>query len=63
MSIYDNDDLFMAAQSCKQMKPKSSITGGSMRYEGISCSMCGNWDGSRCNRRVLDNVLSGPELN
>jgi hypothetical protein len=60
--FYDNEDLSMTAQSCKYMKPKSSASSAKMHHDGISCSICNNWDGSRCSRRVFDNMLSGPEI-
>lgn len=62
MSIYDFDDLHMAAQSCKHLKPKISAVDGNLQQDGISCTICSSWNGSRCSRRVLDNMLSGPEL-
>jgi len=64
MSFFEfgNDDRVSAAQSCKLFNPKSSSRVGRNWSEGVSCSICNSWTGSRCGKRVLDNTLSVPEL-
>ena len=58
---YGDDDMASAAQSCKLFSSKSSSRAGRSWSEGISCSICNSWNGSRCGKRVLDNTLSIPE--
>ncbi len=58
---YGDEDMASAAQSCKLFKPNSSFKTGALS-DGISCGICSSWNGSRCSKRVLDNTLSGPEL-
>lgn len=58
----DSDDhLSSVAQSCRYLNTgtRSKGIGAS---EGISCSICSNWDGNACARRAFDNVLNELEL-
>lgn len=64
MSYYDygDDDMVSAAQSCKLFFPKSTSSSGRTWSDGITCSICSSWNGSRCKKRVLDNTLALPEM-
>lgn len=59
---YDHEDTVSIAQSCKYLKTKSSAGKGRGYSESISCGICSNWDGSRCRRKIFDNMLSVPDL-
>lgn len=57
----DSDDhLSSVAQSCRYLN--AGKTKGISTSEGITCSICSNWNGSSCTRRAFDNVLNELEL-
>lgn len=64
MAEYDvtDEDMMMAAQSCKSFKTRKSPRGGYGTVPGsISCSICARWNGSKCSGNAFENVLSGME--
>lgn len=57
---FDTDHLSSVGHSCRYLRP---VTGASRdTSEGISCSICRNWNGSQCTRREYDRMLSRLEL-
>ncbi len=63
MSYIDyDDDAANVAQSCKYMSPRASSTAGRTHSGEVSCSICSNWVGNCCRRKVFDNMLSSPDI-
>lgn len=56
---YDDshDNLSSVAQSCRYLSAATKAKGVNAT-DGITCSICSNWDGNSCTRRAFDNVLS-----
>ena len=58
----DTDDhLSSVAQSCKYMNAGTKAR-GITATEGLTCSICSNWDGNACVRKAYDKVLNDLEL-
>jgi hypothetical protein len=60
MSAYDcgDEEIPAVAGSCKYMKFRNPGSGAHEAYGGVSCSMCTNWDGSECRKKVFDSLVS-----
>ncbi|MGE5329628.1 MAG: hypothetical protein ACM3KR_09005 [Deltaproteobacteria bacterium] len=60
MNYASDDQLTAVAQSCRYFdsKIKSFTSTTSSTAENISCNSCTNWDGTKCNINVFDDVLT-----
>lgn len=60
MSVYDcgDEELPAVAGSCRHMKYKNSSSNAYEAYGGVSCSMCSNWDGAECRKKVFNSLIS-----
>lgn len=56
-----DDEIPAVAGSCRHMKYRSSISGAGEEYGGFSCSMCSNWDGTDCRKKVFNSLMSKHE--
>ena len=60
MTDYDNyDQLPAVGQSCRYFKTdKRPVSRYYSAQEGVSCSLCKNWDGASCVRNAFDSVIT-----
>ena len=59
MMDYENDDRINdVAYSCRQFRSKGLGSGSpGVASEGISCSVCKNWNGQKCVTSAYDSVI------
>lgn len=60
MNSYDcgDEEIAAVAGSCKNMKYRSSASSSGEAYGSLSCSMCVNWDGTDCRKKIFNSLVS-----